>query len=127
MKNIKFAALLLPGLLMACVASGAKPEGQALAAAPELVAKGRSLSFQLCSQCHQVAPGQRQPMRVYNAEEHSDQATLSFMEIADRNGRDAQFVSGILDQPHYPMRRAILSDPEKEAIIAYIQSLAPSR
>lgn len=101
--------------------------GPAVAATPEQVARGHTLSSQQCASCHQVSPSQRIPMRVYNAKTHDDQTTLSFMEIAARNGRDAHFLSDTLDEPHYPMRKRVLSDAEKSSIIAYIQSLAKPR
>ncbi len=118
MRNATIALVILSGIAAA---------GPAAAQNSSEVQKGMSLAVQLCSTCHQVTPSQRRPMRVYNAETHTDQATLSFMEIAERNGRDSRFVSNIIDQPHYPMRRTVLSDAEKQAIIAYIQSLNTQR
>jgi mono/diheme cytochrome c family protein len=98
--------------------------GQTFAADAAQVEKGRALAFQLCASCHQVSAAQRRPMRVYNPKTHTDQEALSLMEIAKRNGRDAQFLENILDEPHYPMRKKVFNAAEKRAIIAYIQSLA---
>ena len=114
MKNAVAAAVYLAAVFVS---------HSAMADTAEQIAKGEMLSRQLCAICHQIGPEERRPVRVYNPRTRTDSEALTFQEIARRNGRDPRFLSDILREPHYPMRRRSFSRDDTDAIIAYIQSL----
>ncbi len=80
----------------------------------DAVTTGRKLALQLCSGCHFVSPGQRQPMDV---------DAPSFQEIARRPETTEFALRNVIRTPHPIMPTLILSAQESEDIAAYIMSL----
>lgn len=103
----------------------------AVAAAPALAggeapADGLSLATDYCGACHRVRADQPQPPDVAgNAGEEGVRAP-SFREIAERPGRDADYLRAAIEAPHYPMREQRFIPEELDTIVAYILSLRDS-
>lgn len=93
---------------------------RATAGDPGDVAKGAALARSVCAQCHAVASGElRSP----------DPMAPSFVSVAKTPGMTGTALRVWLRTSHPTMPNYVLSDPDRDDIVAYILSLnapAPS-
>jgi mono/diheme cytochrome c family protein len=89
------------------------------------MAVGAALASDYCAACHRVTVGQPAPPPVMMKESTSEEAipAPSFRDIAQRPGRDAGYLRGFIEAPHFPMPEQLFIPEELDAIIAYITSL----
>jgi mono/diheme cytochrome c family protein len=87
------------------------------------VERGRHVADKWCSECHRVAVDQPSGSRPGHVLAPPVNAP-SFMSIADRPGVDAASLRHFLADLHLPMPTYRLYPDEREAVIAYIMSLA---
>jgi len=116
-RSLAIAAAMLIGL----TASLALADGDA-------ATDGVALATEYCSACHRVKAEQPQPPAVIIDESTSQEAipAPSFREIAQRPGRDADYLRALIQAPHFPMPEQQYIPEELDAIIAYITSLKDS-
>lgn len=116
-RGLAMAAAILIGL----TASPALADGDA-------ANDGLGLAAEYCSACHRVKPEQPQPPPVTINESTSQEAipAPNFREIAQRPGRDAEYLRSLIQAPHFPMPEQQFIPEELDAIIVYITSLKDS-
>ncbi|MFM9844801.1 MAG: c-type cytochrome [Dongiaceae bacterium] len=91
----------------------------------EAAPDGLALATEDCAACHRVRESQPQPPPVAVNETTSQEkiAAPSFREIAQRDGRDADYLRAFIQAPHYPMPEQQFIPEELDAIIGYLISL----
>jgi mono/diheme cytochrome c family protein len=99
-----FAISALSALLAACVATQRPPQSD------PRVARGEAVAAQWCADCHAVAARTRD--------------APSFREIAQRPGRDRDYLAAFMREDHFPMTTFRLFEEEKNDVAAFILSLA---
>jgi mono/diheme cytochrome c family protein len=90
------------------------PLAGSTAAAQEVgdVRKGLVFAQKVCAECHGVAPGQLVPA-----------AAPTFRAIANTPGMTALALTVFLRTPHRDMPNLVISDADRDNVIAYILSL----
>jgi mono/diheme cytochrome c family protein len=76
------------------------------------VARGQATVEQWCAMCHSLAGRDSNPERA-----------PTFEEIANRPGRDRDYLRRFLDEDHFPMTTYRLFDHEKRDVAEFIASL----
>jgi mono/diheme cytochrome c family protein len=76
---------------------------------------GAAIATELCSGCHIVAEGQREPV---------PDGPPPFSTIASRPGRTMGYLQAYLTDPTPPMPHVPLSKRQIDSVIAYIRSFA---
>jgi mono/diheme cytochrome c family protein len=95
--------------------------------AADQISEGASMARDACSACHQVSPQQKPPPPVFDRDQEVGIAAPSFMKIARNPRMSAARLRKVIAEPHYPMREQMLDPEDRNALIAYILSLRPSR
>jgi mono/diheme cytochrome c family protein len=96
----------------------AGPLADSSAAAQEVGDPREGLAFaqKVCAECHGVAPGQLVPA-----------AAPTFRAIANTPGMTALALTVFLRTPHRNMPNLVISDSDRDNVIAYILSLRDKR
>lgn len=104
--------------LLGFLALAAGPLAGSSAAAQEVGDPREGLAFaqKVCAECHGVAPGQLVPA-----------AAPTFRAIANTPGMTALALTVFLRTPHRDMPNLVLSDSDRDNVIAYILSLRDRR
>jgi mono/diheme cytochrome c family protein len=102
----RFPALIFTLLAIGAGSSSAQEVGDA--------GKGREFAETLCAICHGVEPGATQSPRA---------TAPTFERIAAEPGMTAMALYVILQTPHREMPDLVLTNEEKDDVIAYILSL----
>jgi mono/diheme cytochrome c family protein len=100
--GVALAALL-------CLAASARAADN-----PELIQEGEMLASGFCDQCHGIGPARASPV----------DAAPPFRALAEDPALTEQEIRQLLRTNHEATADFILSDPEREALAAYIKSLA---
>lgn len=74
---------------------------------------GESLALSVCTNCHLVQEGQRQPPM---------DSVPSFAAVANNPAMSETRLRGFLSRPHFPMPSIELSNRQIDDLVAYIQS-----
>jgi mono/diheme cytochrome c family protein len=112
--SIEMQAAKLLGLFALVIG----PLAGSTAAAQEVgdARKGLVFAQNVCAECHGVAPGQLAPA-----------AAPTFRAIANTPGMTALALNVFLRTPHRNMPNLIISDSDRDNVIAYILSLRERR
>jgi len=114
------------GVMLGVAAFALVANGAAAGPAGQIV-EGAAMAHDACSACHQVSPDQKPPAPVFDQDQEIGIRAPSFMKIARDRRKDFAYLSRVIGEPHYPMREQMLDPEDRNAIIAYILSLRPSR
>jgi mono/diheme cytochrome c family protein len=107
--------------LLPIIAGGLAGLAGAAATAQELPgdpALGRKLALEVCAECHDVEPGER---------DGEPPDWPSFQNLADNPAMTALALRVFLTTPHNNMPNLILGDAEVDHIVAWIHSLKSGR
>jgi cytochrome c len=86
---------------------------------------GRALALDYCSACHRVSPEQapHPKLTVDTGSGTQEFEVPSFWEIANRPGRNSEYLHKLIQAPHYPMREQLFIPDELDQLVSYIMSL----